>query len=61
MRIRTGRQPGRPKRTLNIETLRTLRAVGLSLRWIALNTGVGYGTVRRALGESPETSRDASP
>jgi DNA invertase Pin-like site-specific DNA recombinase len=41
-----GKQLGRPRRTVNNEELRRLRAEGASLRQIAGKLGIGYGTVR---------------
>jgi len=49
MRTLNNARRGRPKRNLNIEALRHLRWAGISLRCIARVTGLGYGTIRRAL------------
>jgi hypothetical protein len=43
------RSPGRPRRRFDMLELRRLHDGGLSLRNIARRTGMGYGTVRRAL------------
>lgn len=44
-----GKRLGRPKRILNEERIRALRAQGLGWRAIAANMGVGVGTlIRRA-------------
>lgn len=40
---------GRPRRNFDLEQVRHLRREGLSLRQIAAQLGLGYGTVRRAL------------
>jgi len=45
-----GKQLGRPRRVVNNDELRRLRAEGASLRQIAEKLGVGYGTVRLRLG-----------
>jgi DNA invertase Pin-like site-specific DNA recombinase len=44
-----GKQLGRPKSTVNRERVLELKAQGQSLRQIAANLGVGYGTVRARL------------
>jgi DNA invertase Pin-like site-specific DNA recombinase len=45
----TGRPSGRPRRHVELAHVHQLRLQGLSLRQICRNTGLGYGTVRRAL------------
>src|ERR1700738_1696688 len=44
-----GKQLGRPKSGLDRERILQLKEQGLSLRQIAANLGVGYGTVRERL------------
>lgn len=44
-----GRRFGRPMRVVDQDRILQLRAEGLSLRQIAENLGVGYGTVRERL------------
>jgi DNA invertase Pin-like site-specific DNA recombinase len=39
---------GRPRRDAPTDQIRELRVQGLSFRAIARQTGLGYGTVRRA-------------
>jgi transposase len=39
---------GRPARCVSVESIRSLYGQGYSFRAIALTTGIGYGTVRRA-------------
>jgi DNA invertase Pin-like site-specific DNA recombinase len=46
---RKGRVLGRPKRAVDCEQILELKAQGQSLRQIATNLGVGYGTVRARL------------
>lgn len=41
-----GKQLGRPRRVVNHDEVRRLRADGASIRQIAQKLGVGYGTVR---------------
>ena len=45
----SGKQLGRPRRIVNHDEVRRLRAEGVSLREIATKLGVGYGTVRLRL------------
>jgi len=45
----SGKQLGRPRRIVNHDEVLRLRAEGASLREIATNLGVGYGTVRLRL------------
>ena len=52
----TGRPPGRPRRCVEIAHIRQLRLQGLSLRQISRKTGLGYGTVRRALNGGVDSS-----
>jgi DNA invertase Pin-like site-specific DNA recombinase len=47
-----GQQLGRPHRVVNRDTILRLKAEGVSLRQIAEQLGVGYGTVRARLGAS---------
>ena len=57
----TGRPSGRPRRQVELVQIQRLRQEGLSLRQIARNTGLGYGTVRRALNRTenrPEVSQN---
>ena len=42
----SGKELGRPRRILNHDEVRRLRAEGASIRQIAAKLGVGYGTVR---------------
>lgn len=49
-----GKQLGRPRRVVNHEDVRRLRAEGASLRQIAEKLGVGYGTVRLSLARAGE-------
>ena len=44
-----GKQLGRPKRIVNRDTILRLKAEGVSVRQIAAQLGVGYGTVRARL------------
>src|SRR6478752_3672004 len=44
-----GKQLGRPRRIVNCDRLRQLRAEGASVRTIAKVTGTSYGTVRKSL------------
>ena len=44
-----GKRLGRPKSTVDRERILELKAEGQSLRQIAANLGVGYGTVRARL------------
>jgi DNA invertase Pin-like site-specific DNA recombinase len=46
-----GKKLGRPKSSVDRERILELKAQGLSLRQIAANLGVGYGTVRERLKE----------
>jgi DNA invertase Pin-like site-specific DNA recombinase len=47
-------RPGRPPRRISVKSIRSLYSQGHSFRAIALATGVGYGTVRRAFhGQAP--------
>ncbi len=45
----SGKQLGRPRRLVDRERVRDMRAAGASLRQIATQLGVGYGTVRARL------------
>lgn len=45
----SGKQLGRPRRIVNHDEVRRLRAEGASIRQIAEKLGVGYGTVRLRL------------
>ena len=45
----SGKQLGRPRRVVNHDEVRRLRADGASIRQIAQKLGVGYGTVRLRL------------
>ena len=45
----SGKQLGRPRRVVNRDEVRRLRADGASIRQIAQKLGVGYGTVRLRL------------
>ena len=45
----SGKQLGRPRRVVDRESVRDMRAAGASLRQIATHLGVGYGTVRARL------------
>src|SRR5215469_9082252 len=45
----SGKELGRPRRILNHDEVRRLRAEGASIRQIAAKLGVGYGTVRLRL------------
>jgi DNA invertase Pin-like site-specific DNA recombinase len=45
----SGKQLGRPRRVVNHDDVRRLRAGGASIRQIAQKLGVGYGTVRLRL------------
>ncbi|HEV2399374.1 MAG TPA: recombinase family protein [Candidatus Sulfotelmatobacter sp.] len=60
----SGKQLGRPRRAVNHDEVRRLRADGASIRQIAAKLGVGYGTVRlrlgRVLGECPVGSDSSS-
>jgi DNA invertase Pin-like site-specific DNA recombinase len=47
-----GQQLGRPKRVVSREAIARMSSEGLSLRQIAEQLGVGYGTVRARLGAS---------
>ncbi len=40
---------GRPRRSIDLEQVKELRAQGLSCRQIARRMGLGYGTVWRAM------------
>ena len=51
-----GKQLGRPRRIVNHEEMRRLKAEGASLRQIAQKLGIGYGTVRLRL-RQPEEGR----
>jgi DNA invertase Pin-like site-specific DNA recombinase len=42
----SGKQLGRPRRVVDRDRVRDMRAAGASLRQIATQLGVGYGTVR---------------
>lgn len=52
----SGKQLGRPRRVVNHDEVRRLRANGVSIRQIAQKLGVGYGTVRLRLCQ-PEDGR----
>lgn len=52
----SGKQLGRPRRVVNHDDVRRLRADGASIRQIAQKLGVGYGTVRLRL-RQPEEGR----
>lgn len=52
----SGKQLGRPRRVVNHDEVRRLRADGASIRQIAKKLGVGYGTVRLRL-RQPEEGR----
>ena len=45
----SGKELGRPRRIVNHDEVRRLRAEGASIRQIAAKLGVGYGTVRLRL------------
>lgn len=51
-----GKQLGRPRRVVNHDDVRRLRADGASIRQIAQKLGIGYGTVRLRL-RQPEEGR----
>jgi DNA invertase Pin-like site-specific DNA recombinase len=53
------RPVGRPRRYVPAEQVRSLREQGLSFRQIALKTGCGYGTVRRAYFSQNERETEA--
>jgi DNA invertase Pin-like site-specific DNA recombinase len=60
---RTGKQLGRPRRVVDLNSIARMKAEGHSLRNIAEQLGVGYGTVRMRLaaGErKTSTSRAAT-
>ena len=50
----SGKQLGRPRRIVNREELKRLRASGTSIESIAEKLGVGYGTVRFHLGNAKD-------
>ncbi len=52
---RRGKRIGRPRRHVDIERARELLATGARLRDVAAALKVGYGTLRRALAEKPQT------
>ena len=52
----SGKQLGRPRRVVNHDEVRRLRANGASIRQIAQKLGIGYGTVRLRL-RQPEEGR----
>src|SRR5579864_3019010 len=52
----SGKQLGRPRRGVNHDEVRRLRADGASIRRIAQKLGIGYGTVRLRL-RQPEEGR----
>jgi DNA invertase Pin-like site-specific DNA recombinase len=47
---RRGKRVGRPRRHIDVERVRSLLAQGYAERTVARELGVGYGTLRRALG-----------
>ena len=49
-----GKQLGRPRRGVNHDDVRRLRADGASIRQIAQKLGIGYGTVRLRLRQPEE-------
>jgi DNA invertase Pin-like site-specific DNA recombinase len=49
-------KPGRPRAVVPWERIVVLRSEGFSLRQIARTTGLGAGTVRRALQAAPHTT-----
>ena len=44
-----GKHLGRPRQNVDLDRIRDMRAAGMSLRQVAANLAVGYGTVRAAL------------
>jgi DNA invertase Pin-like site-specific DNA recombinase len=53
---RRGKRIGRPRRYVDVDRARELRAAGKSVRAIAAELGVGVGTLQRALADVPEGS-----
>jgi len=53
-----GKNLGRPRRIVSIDTIAQLQAEGRSIREIATRLGVGYGTVRARLQAERETSAE---
>ena len=47
-----GKHLGRPRQHVDLDRIRELRAAGMSLRQVAANLAVGYGTIRAALESS---------
>jgi transposase len=58
---RISSQPGRPPRYVCVQLIRDLHTQGHSLREIALATGIGYGTIRRAYHGQAPAGADVSP
>jgi DNA invertase Pin-like site-specific DNA recombinase len=52
----SGKQLGRPRRVVNHDEVRRLRAEGASVREIAAKLGVGYGTIRLRLRNAETTN-----
>ena len=44
-----GKRLGRPRQNVDLDRIRDMRAAGISLRQVAANLALGYGTVRAAL------------
>jgi DNA invertase Pin-like site-specific DNA recombinase len=53
---RRGVHIGRPQRYVDVDRAEELRQLGRTLREVAKLLGVGYGTLRRALGSEPQSS-----
>ena len=47
-----GKRLGRPRQHVDLDRIRDMRAAGMSLRQVAANLALGYGTVRAALESS---------
>ncbi|MFI5296949.1 MAG: recombinase family protein [Polyangiales bacterium] len=59
---RAGTKIGRPRRRVDVDLARELRTQGRSLRSIAIELGVGYATLCRALDAAPTSDpKPASP
>ena len=56
-----GKKLGRPARDLDLDVVSELRAKGASLRLIAQNLGVGYGTLRSRLAASHDCRVSGPP
>jgi DNA invertase Pin-like site-specific DNA recombinase len=52
-----GKQLGRPRRTVDSDEIVRLKDEGASLREIAKNLGIGYGTVRQRLRSAEISNR----